>query len=67
MRHEVRGNSVVAFGVMGTWSSVGVMGEPENAERVCLRLAVLPRGHRELGGLWVRKETREILERMDET
>lgn len=37
--------------------------------RVCLeRLAsVAFGGHRELGGLWVRKETREILERMDET
>lgn len=43
------------------------MREPENAERDCLRLAVLPRGLRELGGLWERKETREILERMDET
>lgn len=45
---------------------MGVMGEPGNAERVCLRPAVLPRGHRELGGQWVRKETREILERMGE-
>lgn len=29
--------------------------------------AVFPRGHRELGGLWVRRETREIPEKMDGT
>lgn len=58
------------------WHSFGGNGEPEaawgswgnhqNAERVWLRPAALPRDHLELGDLWVRRETREILERMGE-
>lgn len=34
--------------------------------RLHLTPATLLRGRLELGGLWVRRETREILERMDE-
>lgn len=37
-----------------------------NVGKVWLRPAALPRGHLELEGLWVKRETREILERMDE-
>lgn len=38
----------------------------QNVGKVWLRPAALARGHLELGGLWVKRETREILERMDE-
>lgn len=57
------------LGVMGNLGQYGgwVMGSLQHAGRACLRPAALPRGHLELGGLWVRRETKEILERMDET
>lgn len=67
-RHVVMGNSGMVFGVTGKLRQYeGSWGRLQNAGRVCLRPAVLPRGHLEFGDLWVRRETRENLERMDET
>lgn len=60
------GTSDVDFGVMGSLRQCrGSQGHLQNTGRVCLRPAALLRGHLEFGGLWVRRETREILERMD--
>lgn len=42
------------------------MAHLQNAGRVFLDQLLFLRGHLELGGLWVRRETKEILERMDE-
>lgn len=62
------GNSDMVLGILGSMGQYGgFWGNLQNAGRVCLRPAAIPRGHLEFGGLWVRRETREILERMAET
>lgn len=61
------GNSGMIFRVMrNLWKYGGVLRNLQNARRVCLKLAALPRVRLELGAQWVRRETKEILERMDE-
>lgn len=61
------GNSGMVLGILGStvWYG-GSWGNLQSAGRVCLRPTALPRGHLEFEGLWVRRETREILERMAE-
>lgn len=61
-RLAVMGNSGLVLRVMGNLGQYEASwGNLQN-----LRPPALPRGHLELGGLWVRRETREILEKMDE-